>query len=83
LPRLINSREGNKKIIDTMRAIAEYDVARGEIAQRRQLGQIDQTEAYQAYQALGNPLADFSAPEAGSQEELSDDDLLSKYLGAN
>lgn len=60
LPRLINTPEGNRKIIQTMRAVAEYDVARGEIARRLQLRQITPTEADTEYRALGNPLAEYA-----------------------
>tara|TARA_R110002153_G_scaffold71181_2_gene186643 strand:- start:35 stop:283 length:249 start_codon:yes stop_codon:yes gene_type:complete len=39
-----------------MRAIGEYDMARGQIARQLQLGQLDFTAAAAAYDALGNPL---------------------------
>lgn len=61
LPRLINSREGNKKIVETMVKIAQYDVERGVIARQLQLGEITPQQAAQAYQSLGNPLEGFSA----------------------
>jgi hypothetical protein len=61
LPRLINTREGNRMIVDTMRSIAEYDVQRGQIARQLQIGQITPEQASQAYQQLGNPLAAFSS----------------------
>lgn len=60
LPRLINTPEGNRKIISTMRAIAEYDVARMQIARQHQLGQINAQQAYEAYMNLGNPLAEWA-----------------------
>jgi flagellar protein FlgJ len=56
LPRLINTPGGNQRIISTMRAIGEYDMARGQIARQLQLGQLDFTAAAAAYDALGNPL---------------------------
>jgi hypothetical protein len=61
LPRLINTPEGNQQIIQTMRRIAEYDVQRGQIARRLQLGQISREEAFAEYAGLANPLAGFSA----------------------
>jgi hypothetical protein len=74
LPRLINTREGNQLIIDTMRNIAEYDMQRGEIARGMQLGQITPDVAFTRYGELGNPLSAFqnqggggaTTPPAGS-----------------
>ena len=60
LPRLSNTPGGNQKIVATMRAIAEYDLARGQIARRLQLQEIDMQTAAAEYAALGNPLAEFS-----------------------
>lgn len=57
LPRLINTPEGNEKIIGTMRKIAEYDIKRGEIARDLQLGRITTEQAFDAYSALANPIA--------------------------
>jgi hypothetical protein len=59
LPRLINTREGNQLIIDTMRNIAQYDMQRGEIARGMQLGQITPDVAFTQYNELGNPLSAF------------------------
>ena len=56
LPELINTREGNQQIINTMRAVGQYDMARGQIARQLQQGKLDFTEAAEAYIALGNPL---------------------------
>lgn len=58
LPRLINTPEGNKKIISTIRSIADYDIARGDIAAQLQFKEITASEARKAYRALANPLAD-------------------------
>jgi flagellum-specific peptidoglycan hydrolase FlgJ len=62
LPQLMNTPEGNKIIIDTMRNIALYDIDRGKIARQQQLGQLTQEKAIQAYEQLGNPLAGFNPP---------------------
>tara|TARA_R110000850_G_scaffold163370_1_gene288058 strand:- start:464 stop:1207 length:744 start_codon:yes stop_codon:yes gene_type:complete len=59
LPRLINTREGNQLIIDTMRNIAKYDVQRGEIARSMQLGKVTPDVAFTLYNELGNPLSAF------------------------
>ena len=64
LPRLINTREGNQLIINTMRNIAGYDMERGAIARRLQLGEIEPADAFAAYNALGNPLSAFQNADA-------------------
>lgn len=61
LPRLINTREGNQQIVNTMRAIAEYDIKRGQIARQLQLGAINPQQAFDAYAALGNPVEAFKS----------------------
>jgi hypothetical protein len=62
LPALINQPGGNKIIIDTIRAINEYDVAASIIAGQALDGEITQAEARKALRELPNPLADFKAP---------------------
>jgi hypothetical protein len=90
LPRLINTREGNQLIIDTMRNIAQYDIQRGEIARMMQLGQITPEVAFTRYNELGNPLSAFqnqsggaATPPAGggNTADMSDEDLLLEYGG--
>jgi hypothetical protein len=84
LPRLINTREGNQLIIDTMRNIAQYDMQRGEIARGMQLGQITPGVAFTRYNELGNPLSAFQSqggggatpPPAGSGVPQADLDYL-------
>lgn len=75
LPQLINTPEGNAKILQTMQAIAQYDVARMAIARNMQLGDIDAREANDQYNALGNPLADFvtapAAPSTAAPNEMT------------
>ena len=56
VPRIINQPGGNKRIIDTMRAMAEYDQQRGIIAQNVLLGRITPEQAFEEYNALANPL---------------------------
>lgn len=64
LPRLINTAEGNRMIIQTIRSIAEYDMARGQIAASRRSGEVDQSEASKRYSELANPLSGFLANRA-------------------
>ena len=67
LPRLINTPQGNRQIIDTMRSIAEYDTARMQVARRLQLGQIGVEQYNQDLAALGNPLANYAKPQPAPQ----------------
>lgn len=62
LPRIINTPEGNRQIIGTIRRIAEYDVQRGNIAAALQYGDITLKEARDQYSKLSNPLDGFEAP---------------------
>ena len=62
----MNTPEGNQMIIQTMRAIAEYDVARMQIARQLQMGEITPQQAFDAYNRLGNPLASFAQENANT-----------------
>ena len=62
LPRIINQPGGNKVIIDTMRAIAQYDAEGADIVQRMRLpdgdpDRLTRAEAFAALQSRQNPLA--------------------------
>ena len=64
LPRIINTPGGNQLIVDTMRAIAQYDAQGAEIVQRMRLPEGDpnrltRAEAFQMLQQRQNPLAAF------------------------
>jgi hypothetical protein len=85
LPQIINTPEGNAKIIETMRAISQYDIARADIARKLQLGQITATDAAAAYSALGNPLANWASGGTTEAPALSPDlqSLLDKYAPVN
>lgn len=67
LPRLINQPGGNSAIINTMRAIAQYDAEGASIVQRTRLpadqGGITRAQAFDMLQNRANPLAEFKAPE--------------------
>ena len=71
LPQLIYTRKGNQEIINTMRAMADYDVARAQIARQLQFGDLNLRDATAAYDALGNPLQlyrDIAAAEAAARD---------------
>lgn len=67
LPALINQPGGNQLIIDTIRAINEYDVAASIISGRALDGIITPAQARQYLRELPNPLANFKAPAASAQ----------------
>lgn len=56
LPRIINQPGGNKMIVDTMRAIAQYDAEGAAIVQRLRSGELSRAEAFAALQNRANPL---------------------------
>lgn len=64
LPRIINQPGGNQTIIQTMRAIAQYDAEGAQIVQQLRAGEIKRAEAFDRLQARKNPLEGFKAPAA-------------------
>lgn len=67
LPRLIQTPEGRRKIIENMKAINDYMIAEGDLADQVILGPanggITRAEYRTKMRALGNPLADMAAPQ--------------------
>jgi flagellar protein FlgJ len=59
LPRLINTPEGNRQILEAMRGIVEYDIKAGQIARDALNGRIKQDEAEKRLNDLRNPLESF------------------------
>jgi len=59
LPRLINTPEGNRQILEAMRGIVEYDIKAGQIARDALNGRIKQDEAEKRLNELRNPLESF------------------------
>jgi hypothetical protein len=62
LPRIINQPGGNAAIIQTMRAIAEYDAAGADIVQLLRSGEIDRSEAFKRLRSRPNPLEGLRVP---------------------
>ena len=88
LPRLANTPEGNRMIVATMRALAEYDIARGQIASELRLGRITPQEANDLYNALPNPVAPFVELQRQSGQPAAIDpaaatDELERLLGGS
>lgn len=75
LPRLINTPEGNRIIIQTMRSIAEYDALGAQIANRARLPQdnpnyLSRSQVMEALQSRPNPLSAFKpSPGVGGQSQ--------------
>ena len=70
LPRIINQPGGNQIIIDTMRAIAQYDAEGAAIVQRMRLppddpNYLDRSAAFSALQNRPNPLESIKAAGGG------------------
>lgn len=57
LPALVNSPEGNRIIVATMRGMAEYKVAMGEIATAVAMGQMSREDGLARMAALPDPMA--------------------------
>lgn len=56
IPRIINQPGGNKLIINTMRAVAQYDAEGATIVQKLRRGEIDRATAFDMLQSRLNPL---------------------------
>lgn len=72
LPQIINQPGGNKIIVDTMRAIAQYDAEGARIVQQMRLPKDDpnhltRDEAFNALQNRPNPLAQFQGNPGAAQ----------------
>lgn len=82
LPQIMTQPGGNKIIVDTMRAIAQYDAEGAQIVQKVRDGTMTRAQAFDALQSRVNPLSQFSGspPPASSDLGLSEDDL--QYLEA-
>ena len=76
LPRIINQPGGNRMIIDTMRAIAEYDRLGAEIIQRMRLpdsdpNKLNRSQAFQLLQNRPDPLANFRVPSGSNLNDAA------------
>lgn len=63
LPKLANTREGNRLILNTLDAMAGYRESQGSIATAVTTGQMTRSQGLAALQGLPNPLAAFTAAE--------------------
>ena len=70
LPRIINQPGGNKIILDTMRAIAQYDAEGAAVIQKLRSGDINRAEAFDMLYNRPNPLEAFKAPAAPTENPL-------------
>jgi hypothetical protein len=61
LPRLIQTPEGRRKIIENMKAINQYMIAEGDLADAVLDGTITRAQYREQMRALGNPLAGTAA----------------------
>jgi hypothetical protein len=75
LPRLIQSADGRAKILTNMKAINDYVVREGQIANRVLSGEITPQEGRRQIEGLGNPLNDNEKPDEGDIGSI-----MNKYL---
>lgn len=80
LPRIINSPDGNKTILETMRGVAQYDAMGAEIVQRYRAGDITQAQAFAQLQARPDPFAGLNLSAGQPSTTMSREDAL-KVLG--
>jgi hypothetical protein len=66
LPRLIQTPEGRRKIIENMKAINQYMIAEGDLADAVLDGTITRAQYREQMRALGNPLAGTAASGTGA-----------------
>jgi hypothetical protein len=82
LPRIINQPGGNQRIIDTMRAIAEYDAAGAEIVQRVRSGQLTRAQGFEALMSRPNPLDPASTRAAAQGQAAPSGTITPATIGA-
>ncbi len=61
LPRIINTPQGNRIIIETMRGVAEYDAMGSRIVQKYRSGEITKSQAFAELQNRPDPFVNFRA----------------------
>ncbi|MGL4811912.1 MAG: hypothetical protein ACRCXM_09050 [Beijerinckiaceae bacterium] len=88
LPRIINQPGGNQTIIDTMRAIAQYDAEGAAIVQRMRLpsddpNYLDRSEAFAALQGRSNPLEKVKESAVGGAIPVGTVEDGYRYIGGD
>jgi hypothetical protein len=75
LPSMVNSPEGNRRIIAYLRGMAQYTAQIGDLSQQVITGRLDRNKFYDEAAKLANPLADLSRPDAGGGGGLPDPNI--------
>jgi hypothetical protein len=85
LPQIMTQPGGNKIIVDTMRAIAQYDAQGAQIVQAVRDGTMTRAQAFDALQNRVNPLAEFAGSTAPASGDLAVGTVEDgyKYLGGD
>lgn len=76
LPRLVNSPEGNRLILETLNAISQYDIQRAMIAQELASGSIDVPEYLKKLNSLPNPLEMFRQAGGAAAPTMSREEAM-------
>lgn len=79
LPRIINQPGGNQKIINTLKAVNEYLVKEGQIADKVLSGEISTTQGAEQIAALANPLEEVIGEEENRKLTPRGRKALDKY----
>lgn len=69
LPRLINTPEGNRKIMETLKMINNYEMEIGRIAESAMYGELTPQEARERMKSLENPLGWVRGDSGSSAEQ--------------
>jgi hypothetical protein len=56
LPKLSQTTEGRQKVLETLNALSDYNIAVADISEKALAGEIDRAEATRMTRALGNPM---------------------------
>lgn len=60
LPRLMSTPDGRRMVTDTLKSVAEYQIARGRVAMQAQNGEITRQEALRLFNQLPDPFQRFN-----------------------
>jgi hypothetical protein len=71
LPGLLSSKEGNQIIVDTLKGLYDYRIARGQIAERVIAGELTPTAGLKEMRTLQNPFSRYKEYQSQHKDEPS------------
>jgi hypothetical protein len=81
LPRLVNTPEGNRLILQTLNNISQYDIQRAMIAQDLMTNRITVPEYFDKLNALQNPLEMFRSQSEQAAPTMGRDEAMKILMG--